>query len=231
MAGTKFYLHRGTTTNTGTLPSATQMSAALTTTSATGAGTNRVMDTTIGASTQTSLVAATAAQATNITWFGRWCSAPLAAQTLTSSQVFIGKAGWQQSNTNSAMSAWLRVALFIWRPDTGAIRSTPHDINNTFVNLAANTSEQAVTSTAGDTITASGTWTVVDGDFLVIEVFGDGDQTMNTSYNRTFWYDGTVEGSATDNAAYIEFATDTLVFQGAAARVPYSTPYPPLLAQ
>jgi hypothetical protein len=137
----------------------------------------------------------------------RWVTSPIAAQTIDAQSVWVSIAG-SVSNTNSGFYAGYPV-VGLWRPGSGTLVGLLVDDPVTQVTNFSSTSELA------DTINTTSTSIVaLDGDILVVELWRSaGPQSMSTSYTNTFFYDGTVEDSATDNAAYLGF-TNTITMSG-----------------
>ena len=203
----KFYLHRTTTTDTGTLPAATATTSANSPAIAPSGLTNMAMDGIIGASAQTSIAWSTAATTTSQSSpHLRFVSAPLAAQTI-GQQTLALAIGGSCSNTTSAFTA--AVTCCVWRPGTGAVVGR-------FFDSIASVSASAGTSQTNLTISiASGSTTAVTAaanDILVIEIWRSaGVQSMGTSYTNTLFYDGTTENSTSNDAATITFGTNIVL--------------------
>lgn len=217
----KFYLHAATTPLTGTLPGATTQSATSPSVTATGASTNRTMDGTIGTS-QTSAALTTLANTTaQPSWFRRFLSPALAAQTITAAantwQLHIAGS---VSSTNSNFDAANGVC-YVWRPSTGSLVGKLWDtMNLTFTMNSATefASSGNVPTSVGTSVTCS------NGDVLVYELWrGSGGQAMATAYTNTFFYDGTTEDSATSNAAFLLAPADLPLAAAAAALRPKQT--------
>jgi len=183
------------------------------------------MDTSIGVS-QTSLVltnnATTSPQSSLI---GRWCSAPIAAQTLggwASGNFGLGL-GVAESNTASLLIAGV-TGLVVWRPSTGAVIGRIY--NGISQGTASGTCSFGVSSTTETWLAFPGTGfssnggsaTAQDNDILIVEVWriDASGQTMATAYTNTIWFDGTTEGSSSSAASYIVMP-ENIVFMGAAA--------------
>lgn len=215
----KFYLHDATTTDTGTLPA----SGATVSGDTPGAGvtialTNKTMNGTIGtaqASIAKTTLANTADQAVPI---GRWLSDPIAAQTIAGAQTLTIHCGGSQSNTSSSFTITLNVQL--WRPSTGAVVGAIFDSNHA---TGALLPSPTGTVEADESQTVSSTaQTAQDGDVLVLELWRSHiAQGMATAYTNTIYYDGTTEGSATSNAAYLLFTNDVAMSTGGAAVAGY----------
>jgi hypothetical protein len=212
---TRFYLHRGLSPNGGVLP-ASRSSLSTTAPTWTPGLTNtiaftpylynRTMDATIGTSAQTSLAYAT----DNVTTNQRqplicFVSSPLAAQTI-SAQALTLRVGFSQSNTISAFT--LQCVIAVWRPSTGVLVGRIHDGPTSAISSSAATTAQTDLSlniASGNTTSV----TAQSGDVLVVEIWrGSGLQTMGTTYNNTIFYDGTTEGSTSNNAAYLNFTNN-----------------------
>ena len=212
----KLYLHRATSAVGGTLPASTaSVSATAPTwtpgqtnsTAATPLLTNRVADAAIGTVAQTNL----AYQTDNVTTGQRqpllaWVSEPLKAQTFPAGQAI----GYFLAGSESAAQSefFVTAVIAVWRPSNGTLVGRIHDGPS----AGGATAEPGTTQTALS-YTASGALvnavTCQQGDVLVIELWrAFTAQTMATAYTNIIYYDGRVEGSITDNAAYIEFATD-----------------------
>lgn len=213
---TKLYLHNATTTVGGTLPGATDLSTSTPNPTMTGASTNRVMDTDIGAAEVSQTVATLGQTSLQRIWQRRFISPELDAQTLnfTSAGDVTFAVGCQQSNTN----AFFNVTLFylaIWRPSTGAVVATLVDTPASgLVSGGGNVTTAKQFTVATGTLPSSGT--AQAGDVLVLEIWDESMQAMGTSYTGTIYYDGTAEGTSS-SASYINFPNDTIAFQGAAA--------------
>lgn len=220
----KFYLHNAATSDTGTLPGA-GVSVSATTPSQIVSGTNRAMNGTIGVFQASGLLTTLANTNPQPSLIHRFLSDPIAAQTIASQLVSV-KLGVAESNLNS--NVHLVAIVAVWRPSDGSI------VGRIWDGGGSSTAEPAVAATEESQNTSlNGTTSVVaaDGDVIVCEVWRDSTiQAMATAYTNTAFYDGTVEGSASDNAAYLLFANDVAMFT-APARVPYTNPMPQLLAQ
>src|SRR5689334_3644540 len=100
---TKFYFHDAATTNTGTLPStSTVQQLPSPQQSATGAATNRSMDGTIGPGQTSAAVTTSAVTSTQTSFFRRFLSPPLLAQTIANQNLTLSLAA-SESNANSDM--------------------------------------------------------------------------------------------------------------------------------
>lgn len=219
------YFHRGTSGVGGTLPATNATISVIFTPYVTPGQTNSVantplltnftMDTTIGATAQTSLAYAT----DNVTASQnqpllRFVSEPLAAQSIPAQDINVQYA-ISQSNGNSAFTC--RALAGLWRPSSGALVGIFVDVGNSApgqLGAGVSTAEQAGGSVAISSDVSG--QTAQAGDIIVVEIWRTiNAQTMATSYTNTVFYDGTTEGSVTDNAGTVEFATTTLAFQGA----------------
>lgn len=210
---TKFYLHNATTTDFGTLPAAGVSASTVSASAGTTISlVNKSMDATIGtaqASLAKTTLATTTAQKVPI---GRWLSAPLAAQTIAAQLVNLGIAG-SESSTNSAFGT--KTEIVVWRPSTGA-RVGEVFLGGTFATgvFSATTEASTLTQSSGN----SSSIVLQDDDILIVEVWRNlAVQTMATAYTNTIFFDGTTEGSATTNAAYVLFANDVALSAAAAA--------------
>lgn len=201
----KQYLRAATTPDTGTLPGATNVAGQTINTTATGATTNRDMTDAPGTS-QTSLTLNTqASTGSQNSWFGRWVSRPIAAQTIPGSTNWLLDVAGSEANAASNLGFVWRAS--IWRPGTGAVVVAGFASSTT-------TAEPGTTQTAALTSTGtSSAQTAQSGDILVLEVFSLSQvQSMATSYANTLFYDGTTEDSITSVAAY--FSTPGIWLQG-----------------
>lgn len=198
----RFYMHDAATTNSGTLPGASTISLAHSTpdVTATGASTNRSADGTIGAGQQSGSLSTVATKAEQFNWYRRFLSAPIAAQTISGTQLISCAGAGEQSNTNSSVRFGYSVA--VWRPSTGAVVGRIYDAPGPIGTIGAVTTEATWSSAASNTSDV----TAQDGDILVFELWSDQSQSMATSYTNTAYYDGTTEGSTANNASYVNFA-------------------------
>lgn len=216
MPTTKFYLHRTANAQSGTFPANTVENSAnyaplVTPGTSNGNATtpllnNLVMDANIGVSAQTSLVyttkAATTAQQQP---FLRFVSVPLSAQTIAG-QTITAQIGFACSNTASVF--WWQWVLYAWRPSTGQMVGMIADASTSEAQGPATTSEtnSSYLKTNSGGPNPVGSCSVNAGDVLVFEIWRSSQaQSMGTSYTNTVYYDGTTEGSASNNAAFIQF--------------------------
>lgn len=221
---TRLYLHDATSADTGTLPGGTNVYGLTVTTTATGASTNRSMDTTPGATQVGPTVSSGAVTTTQTVWWRRYLSAPLAAQTIGSATV-TWKGQMAIKTASSSISAWqASMQLSVWRPSTGAKVGTYFDA---IPGAVFATTAEALVGVAGGC--SSGSFTTVacsDGDVLVCEISGSVTQGMATAELWTLYYDGTTDDSITSDAAYLTSPT-TLTFLTAGAAAP--SPIQPVL--
>jgi hypothetical protein len=196
----KFYLHNALTTDTGTLPSST-ISASTPTVDLAGT-TNRSMDGTIGSSQSTASGSTQATTNAQSMLFGRFCSAPIKAQTIAS-QTITFDCGFSESNVNSNFQ--LQISLAVWRPGTGAVVGRITDLSGASAECGTGQSDTGI-QTATSTSTSV---TSQDGDILVCEIWRQSfAQNMATSYTNTIYYDGTTEQNTSSEAAYVNFTND-----------------------
>jgi hypothetical protein len=209
----KFYLHDAATGDTGTLP-ASNATVSAKTAHQTPSLTNKSMDATIGVlqhSVALTTLANTVDQSTPI---ARFLSAPIAAQTIAVQTIGYHFAH-QQSNTNSNFDSVC--VLAVWRPGTGTVVGRLLDSVSTGLLANGGTTSEA----AGSNSQFSTAVTSQDGDVLVAELWRAVTiQGMATAYTDTVFYDGTVDDSATDNAAFILFANDVTMFTASSAIPP-----------
>lgn len=202
---TKFYFHDAVQSNWGggTLPDTGTALSGTPTVTASGAGTNRSMDGTIGLAQTSAALTTSATTLTQSNWFRRFVSAPLAAQTIASQTITLRLAA-SESNANSDMFENNPGGLFQWRPSTGvSIDSIPFNAAN-----EPGTSQTACTATRSGTVA----FTIRDGDVLIYELWSSQAQAMGVAYTNTVFYDGTTEGSTTNNAAHLEFTNPVEMF-------------------
>ncbi|MGQ0579354.1 MAG: DUF6701 domain-containing protein [Betaproteobacteria bacterium] len=202
--GTIFYFHDAATPNFGTLPGGTTLSGTTPDVTAAGAGTNRDMNQTIGATQVSQAISTAAITTTQQNWFRRFLSRPLAAQTLPTG-VWQIQGGASESATGSNMLVWGAV-IKVWRPSTGTVVATLLD------DPVLGTVEPGTTETNVSKLTASINGVAVnDGDILVAELWAQNCCSATVSTN-TIFYDGTTEGSTTSNAAFLQ-APAAITFQ------------------
>lgn len=168
---------------------------------ATGAGSNRVMDASVGTSQTTQTGNTAASLASQNGWLGRWVSAPIAAQTIAAAQSVNLSAAWAESNATSDFIP--AVSVCVWRPSTGAKVGTIFDNVDTALTTEPGTTQTAIVVSNGG---SSSSVTAQDGDILVVEAWRKlNAQTMATAYTNTFFFDGTTEASATSCASFLSF--------------------------
>ncbi len=195
--GVKLYFHNATTTVGGTLPGATSLSATTPSVTATGASTNRDMDTVIGTAEVSATLTTLSPTTLQKNWFRRFLSKPLEAQTLPTG-VWTIQGGALESSSNANMLAWGAV-IKVWRPSTGAVVATLLD-NPLLGTTEPGTSESNI-STATPSIAGVA---VNQGDVLVIELWAQNTQGSSGARTNTIYYNGTTEGATTSNAAFLQ---------------------------
>lgn len=200
---TKFYMHNATSTDTGTLPTGFGLvNGTASAVNVSGADTNRVADTTIGASQASGVLTTLANTSSQTSLIRRFLSAPLAAQTIAQ-QAVDSSAAWAESSLNSDFQPTAAVTL--WRPGTGAVVGL---VKSWSWGEPGTAEAWAVEASGGN----SSAQTALDGDILVFEFYrGSGVQGMATAYTNSFFYDGTTEGSSTTAASFVTFP-NTLTF-------------------
>jgi hypothetical protein len=126
--------------------------------------------------------------------------------------------------SESNMSANVGAQVIIDRCDgSGTFIST---VENSEKGTELPATTRAAQNWATGTVTST---TFADGDYIRVRVYGnDGGGTMATGYTFDLSTGGTT--AAADGDSYVTF-TETITEYVAVARVPYSTPYPQLLAQ
>lgn len=198
----KFYFHDAATPNTGTMPTGAFATIGPDTTGdATGARTARDATDVIGAAQTSASFTAQANTSVQRWGFRRFVSRPLAAQTI----LFGSAASWTcagaRSESNTNHNQGITVTAYCWRPSTGAIVGTTTNNRVAFTPLAPASTAELTFSVGGS---VGGTdLAISDGDILVFEVSDQFTQSMATAYTSSFFYDGTTEGSTTNNAAFI----------------------------
>jgi hypothetical protein len=201
--GTVFYFHDATTPDIGTLPVATT-SAITPNVTATGAGTNRDMNQTLGVLAVSPNLTTLAVTTLQRNWFRRFVSRPLAAQTLPTGRWAIEGVAFE-ANIASNMLVWGAV-LKVWRPSTGAVVATLLD-NPQLGSVEPGTAATLITT---NTTSIAGV-AVNDGDVLLVELWAANTQGGATARLNTIRYDGTTESSTATPASYLE-APGTIVF-------------------
>lgn len=224
----KFYLLQATSPNAGTMPSNSPAAVAApglggtVTGDASGAATARDATDTVGTNIPDvdTLITANANTSFQLWGHRRFVSRPLAAVTFSS-----GVGSWTFSaaaaESNAAHNASFTVCIYGWRPSTGAQVGTA----GILALPEPGTTETALNNAASTLLDA----TLLDGDVLVFDVFSQFTQSMATAYTDSFSYSGGVEGSTTNNAAFIAPPSPLTLFTGAAA--PASPPRPTFVGQ
>lgn len=227
----RFYFHDATTAVAGTLPGGTNIFGEVASVTAVGASTNRTMTGTIGAGQVSIAITTLASTSTQTNWFRRFVSEPIATQTIGDVASITVAYAYSMSSLNSLFRP--AALLAVWRPGTGAIVGE--------VSLALSADVWTETS-AGSTVEIASSFVVptgagqnnisaLNGDILVVELWRNiSVQSMGTAYTNTIFYDGTTEGSASNNAGYLDMGSDIAMFSGAAAaNPPRTTVYPQIL--
>jgi hypothetical protein len=213
----RFYLHAATTTDTGTLPGAA-VSISATTPTKIASGVNRDMNDT-GGVLQTSVVLTTNANVNpQPSMIARWLSKPIAAQTINT-VVNIGVSG-AHAESNLLSNFESIFVLGVWRPGTGALVGRIFDQAGRLVEPGT-----AAVEEWEDGSVSAGFQTAVTsqlGDVLVLEWWrADTVQGMATGYTNTAFFDGTIEGSATTAAAFVDVGQEITMAAVPVPDVPY----------
>src|SRR5215469_6920692 len=115
----KFYFHDASSAVSGTLPATgTSQSATSPSVTATGAGTNRTMDGSKGTTQASAAMTTLANTSAQPSWFRRFVSPTLKAQTIASGNWQLSLAG---SENNANANIHFTGCAYIWRPSTGAL--------------------------------------------------------------------------------------------------------------
>lgn len=246
-----FYFHNATTAVGGTLPGASTLSGTASSVSVTGAGTNRVMDGSIGVSQQSGSWTTLANQTAQPTFVRRFISEPLGVNNFGSGGLAHGRlfCATQMSSTNSRLEPVPK--LWIWRPSDGSIVATLMDQNGGLGSGSSTSETWRFWDTSGTGALTAGT--SADGDVLVCELWRSTlTQTHSSGYTNTLYYDGTTDGFAASPAGVVASAGTCLWFDSDAnmeaagsrtatpvemssgappPRVPYRSQMPTLIAQ
>ena len=218
---TKFYFHDALTGDTGTLPTTSQSARGTPGLTSDATTVNRSMNTSIGVLQASKAITASGVGAKK-EYFTRFCSTPLAAQTIAAATWNLSFAAKTTVVGNQAFftATWVSPCLYVWRPGTGAIVGTIIDAAGT--GFAGSQGANAEISTTG-TFSGSAVTTQA-GDILCFEVYLSYTST-STSTTVTFFYDGTTEDTTngdtvSSQASYVN-CPNTITFSGAVAAVVY----------
>jgi fibronectin-binding autotransporter adhesin len=212
----KFYLHDAALSPAPSpnAPGASSLSGATPGVTATGASTNRAMTGSAGSAQASAALSTLASTTAQVNWFRRFVSAPMAAQT-------IGAGNWVLSGAASESAA--QSNLILWRGGVYRYRPSDDTTATIFQDVTTNTTpgtEPGTTQTAISSTWAGSGTTLVAGDVIVLELWGQNTQANGTSRTNTIFYDGTTEASTTNCATFLDApAALTLLdtFTGAAA--------------
>jgi len=130
----------------------------------------------------------------------------LAAQTLTGSQTGY-KVATGTKESSLSMNLYMRTFVYVWRSGSGNVKTI---IVPTSCTVEHGTSEKGCVITATG---ASGDFSILANDRIVVEIWFDIRNTKATAYTATLYYDGTtdpVDGTATSNAASYFYCPQTL---------------------
>ena len=216
----KLYLHDALSTVSGTLPGASDLSAATPSVTASDASSTRAMDGTIGTLQVSRALTSLGQTALQKHWFRRFLSPPLGTQTLpTGSWTLQLGASESLASANESFS-WSPV-ITVWRPSTGATVATLIDAPSANPAATNGLNEPGTTETNISSTTASIAGVAIqNGDILVLEIWAHAVQGNTTVRTDTIYYDGTTEGSTVSNAAFllapgaINLASSTLTQSG-----------------
>ena len=185
---------------------------------------NTALDMTVAkGSAQTSVAGAYTTGSNSLTLARIFASPALAAQTLTGEQANF-KIAIAGTESSPQMNLYLRAFAYIWRPGSGNVK--------TVIVPTSHGTELSSTET-GYIITATGEagdFNIQENDRFVVEVWWDIQNTKNTSYTATAYYEGTtdvVDSTETADAASFFECPQTLNYP-AGANAPTGTLYGPL---
>ena len=200
---TKLYLHASTSVPSGTLPTTEQSALTSVNDFEANQATNRVMNTSIGAS-QTSLANASQADTNaNDYYIARWVS-PIIWQGTISANTWDYKCAMQESNANANFprngAGALYVNCYVWNLRTGTKTGTILDGATAADGEEAGTSETLIECT----FTGAAVSGIESGQCVIVfEAWARTTQGNGTSRTQTFYFDGTTESSTSTNAAFI----------------------------
>lgn len=223
---TKLYLHATTNDQSGTYPTGVRNGSPSNPYTLGTAATLKKMNTTIGAS-QTSVTGASAANSINqqSAFCGWWTSPPLnGAQTVGGGGNMTLNFACAESNTNMNLLSGggnldeVRVYVYVWRPSTNSAVGDVVTAGDKNTGLSEPASAGTETSENTSTALTTSAVNAQDGDVIVVELYMLHIQGMATSYNATFYFDGTTETTSSgttvsNHASFIQLA-ETLSFQG-----------------
>ena len=190
----KFYLRDTTATVAPNAPGASSLTGVSPSVTAAGASTVRATSATPGGA-QTSATLTTLGQtASQVNWFRRWATPPLAAQTISAGNWTVSGAA-SEGNAASNLLVF-RGGLFRYRPSDG---TTATIYNNT----TTGGTEPGTSQTAISTAWAGAATTLLAGDVLVLEVWGQNTQGNGTARANAIFYDGTTEASTSSCAMFL----------------------------
>lgn len=211
---TRLFLHAAANALSGTFPTAEQSVTFSARYVATGGNTLRTMNSLTGVS-QTTLVISTSSSATYEAFWSHFCSPALnGTQTIgASAQELTLNIGRDVSSTAASATA-VGMNLYVWRPSTGAKVGTIFDGTMNPIDVNAGISKR----TFNATISAAASVVALDGDVLIVEAWQKLKPVSAIARSLTLYYDGTVvsttqSATSSNHAAFLNFATDTLVFQ------------------
>lgn len=216
---TRLYFHAASNPLVGTFPT-TEQSATTANNTAVGANTLRTMNTVLGTA-QTSLAStSTGVTTAQSTFFGFFCSPPLAgAQTVGGGTMILNAA---ETESNLAANFWINALnIYVWRPSTGTRVGVIRDAAATSLGGTEPTAINSIQVSHVTGITSSPV-SALDGDVIICEVWGRYTQGATMTYTVTFYYDGTTVNTTenavvTSHASFIEL-TENLVFSTGAQR-------------
>jgi len=133
----------------------------------------------------------------------------LAAQTLTGGQAGY-KCGIAIKESSLSMNLYARWFVYVWRSGSGNVKTIGGPVSCTVEH--GTTEKGCVITFAG----ASGDFSILANDRIVVECWFDIRNTKATSYTATDYYDGTtdvIEATATSNAAGFFYCPQTLTLE------------------
>lgn len=200
---TRFYWRTNTGTARSGVPTSSQSTTLPNGTNTTGTITVGNLSTDIGTTLNSRSINSAAQTARQSGLYGIFSSFPLAAQTVSAQTwtMFVGNA-----SGNNRANAYAAAALYLW---DGSSATMIYD-------SSAQLGTEWSTTTSVESFTASlPSFTVSQGDLLVLEVWYTAAQDKSSSYTNTLYWDGT-DDTTTGNgnsspASYIE-STSTISF-------------------
>lgn len=214
---TRLYFHAALSTVSGTLPT-TEQSTNTSDKNGDAQSVNRSMNTTIGTSQTSILIASNSTTSAQAYYFTKFVSRPLNQTGITAQTWTLNYAAEEELSSSQFPAAGsgdeTYVNLYVWNPTNGTKRGTIFDGDS---NPDANEGSAGEEISVHTTFSGSAVSSAAVGDVIIYEVWNEITQSSSSSGDLIWYYDGTTvntsNGSTVSNHASFLETPQTIAFQ------------------